>query len=176
LRIIGGSHRGRRYQAPSSIPARPTTDYAKESLFNIIENRIDWTETSMLDLFAGIGGITIEAASRGCKSIASIDQNHASIKWITQVSRDFGFQSIQATKSEARKWLNRCQDNFDLVFADPPYDYEYYEVLIDLVLKTALKPSGTFVMEHRQSDSFAEHSNFVEERTYGEVRFTFFEC
>lgn len=91
----------------------------------------------MLDLFAGIGGITIEAASRGCKSIASIDQNHASIKWITQVSRDFGFQSIQATKSEARKWLNRCQDNFDLVFADPPYDYEYYEVLIDLVLKTA---------------------------------------
>lgn len=130
----------------------------------------------MLDLFAGIGGISLEAASRGCRTIISIDQSHESIKWISKVSSDFSFDSIHPKRSETLKWMKQSNQRFEFVFADPPYDYSEYSTLIELVLKTALKPSGSFVLEHRQSDSFAEHPNFVEERTYGEVRFTFFEC
>lgn len=174
MRIIGGSHRGRRYRAPSNIPARPTTDYAKESLFNILDHKIAWDECYMLDLFAGIGGVSLEAASRGCAEITCIDINSKSVAWIKKISDEFGFNNIKPQKLDALKWLKRNNDKFDLVFADPPYDFDKYEPLIDSVLKTALKPSGLLVLEHRQSGSFAEHANFIEDRTYGEVRFSIF--
>lgn len=175
MRIISGSHKGRRYRAPSNIPARPTTDYAKESLFNILDHSLEWKECCMLDLFAGIAGISLEAASRGCKEIRCVDLNIKSVSWIKKISSEFGFDSIKPTKSDSIKWLKRNKLSFDFVFADPPYDYNDYPLLIEQVLKTALKPSGVLVLEHRQSNSFANHQNYLEHRTYGEVRFSFFE-
>ena len=174
MRIISGSHKGRRYRAPSNILARPTTDYAKESLFNILEHSVVWDETEMLDLFAGIGGISLEAASRGCKQITSVDLSVKSVNWIKKIALDFGFNAIKPVKSDALKWLKRSDFSYDFVFADPPYDFDDYDTLIDYVLKSALKPSGVFILEHRQSDSFVEHPNYTENRTYGEVRFSFF--
>lgn len=174
MRIISGKFKGRRLTAPKSIPARPTTDYAKESLFNILSNEISWEETAMLDLFAGIGGISIEAISRGAKSVLSVDNNYHSIRWISQMSTDLRVSNLQAVKAEVQSWLNKTEHQFDLVFADPPYEYEHYQRLITSVLEKTMMNEGLFILEHRQNISFEEHANFVEDRKYGEVKFTFF--
>jgi 16S rRNA (guanine966-N2)-methyltransferase len=176
LRIIGGKLKGKRLLAPTSIPARPTTDYAKESLFNILNNRISWSETNMLDLFAGIGSISLEAASRGALSVTCLDQNFHSIKWLENCKQSLKLTQVTTIKSEAFKWLKtNTEKKFDLIFADPPFDFPNYDDLIILSLEKRVSSESIFILEHRQSVSFAEHTNFAEERSYGEVRFTFFE-
>jgi len=174
VRIISGKFKGRRLTAPKSIPARPTTDYAKESLFNILQHEISWPDISMLDLIAGIGGISIEAISRGAKTVLSLDNNYHSIRWISQMSKDLNINNLQAIKADAQSWLNQNERQFDLVFADPPYEYDQYERLITSVLEKVLMNEGLFILEHRQNISFEEHANFAQDRKYGEVKFTFF--
>ena len=174
MRIISGKFKGRRLTAPKSIPARPTTDYAKESLFNILQHEISWPDISMLDLFAGIGGISIEAISRGAKTVLSLDNNYHSIRWISQMSKDLNINNLKAIKADAQSWLNQNERQFDLVFADPPYEYDQYERLITSVLEKVLMNEGLFILEHRQNISFEEHANFAQDRKYGEVKFTFF--
>lgn len=174
MRIVGGALKGRRLRAPSSIPARPTTDYAKESLFNILHHQLDWTETDLLDLFAGIGSISFEAASRGARQVVAVDLHHASIRWIQKTASELQLDQLTAIRSDALKWLEHGSRTFELVFADPPYEFAHYTELITHVLNTALTPKGLFILEHRQSGSFEEHPNFVSDRTYGEVRFSFF--
>ena len=174
MRIISGKFKGRRLTAPKSIPARPTTDYAKESLFNILQHEISWPDISMLDLIAGIGGISIEAISRGAKTVLSLDNNYHSIRWISQMSKDLNINNLQAIKADAQSWLNQNERQFDLVFADPPYEYDQYERLITSVLEKVLMNEGLFILEHRQNISFEEHANFAQDRKYGEVKFTFF--
>jgi 16S rRNA (guanine966-N2)-methyltransferase len=174
LRIVGGSHKGRKFRAPSSIPARPTTDFAKEALFNILQHEISWPESNMLDLFAGIGSISLEAASRGAMNVVSIDLNNASIRWINQVCKELDLKCISTVKSDALKWLNFNETKFDLVFADPPYDFDNYDKLIDLVLTRTLASDGIFILEHRRTTSFAHYDFFLSERKYGEVKFSTF--
>lgn len=130
----------------------------------------------MLDLFAGIGSISLEAASRGARSVTSIDQNFHAIKWIESCKQSLELTQITVIKYEAFKWLKtNAERQFDLIFADPPFDFPNYDELIVLGLEKRVSSESIFILEHRQSVSFAEHANFVEERSYGEVRFTFFD-
>lgn len=174
MRIIGGRFKGRRFQAPKRIPARPTTDYARESLFNILNGMISWGETKMLDLFAGIGTISLEAVSRGVQSVTYVDANHHAIRWIKEAMQILEVDNCTALKLPAESFLERNETPFDLIFADPPYDYPAYPSLIDGCLKNIAMNGGMFILEHRRDKSFKEHPNFAQERTYGEVRFTFF--
>lgn len=176
MRIIGGTFKGRRFQAPKQIPARPTTDYARESLFNVLGTRIDWHETSFLDLFAGIGTITFEAISRGAKDVTSVDKHFAATKWIQSVAATLGVGNLQVITRDASQFLNSLPSahQFNLIFADPPFDFNGYEALIELCIKHSTVNRALFILEHRKDKSFKEHPNFAEERTYGEVRFTFF--
>ncbi|MEZ4721247.1 MAG: RsmD family RNA methyltransferase [Flavobacteriales bacterium] len=174
MRIVGGLLRGRRFTAPSSIPARPTTDFAKEALFNILAHQIHWPDVNALDLFSGIGSISIEMVSRGARQVTSIDKHPKAVQWLSKTGQELNLSALYPIRSDAIHWLERVNQKFDFVFADPPYDYDDYDKVIELVLKSALQPDGLFVLEHRQSGSFANHSNFVEDRTYGEVRFSFF--
>lgn len=174
MRIIGGKFKGRRLVAPKQIPARPTTDFAKESLFNMLNNRLSWGETNMLDLFSGIGSISLEAISRGANSVTSVDLNFPAIKWYQQLQREFNISNWKIAKQDAFKWLDQNSEQFDLIFADPPYDAEFYPLLIEKILSEKLAEDGTFVLEHRKSDSFEQHPNFEFDRVYGEVRFSFF--
>lgn len=174
MRIVGGSHKGRKFRAPSSIPARPTTDFAKEALFNILQHELNWSQTSMLDLFAGIGSISLEAASRGAASILSVDMNAKAINWIAQISDELKLSNIQPIKEEALKWVKENNRRFDFIFADPPYSFEDYKTLIQLVLANALTGDGVFILEHRRTTSFANEIGFQSERSYGEVKFSIF--
>jgi 16S rRNA (guanine966-N2)-methyltransferase len=174
VRIIGGTLKGRRFNAPKQIPARPTTDYAKESLFNILNNKLVWGETRFLDLFSGIGSISLEAISRGALHTISIDSNYAAIKWYQQLKKEFDLTAWHTIKQDAFKWLKQDNNEFDLVFADPPYDSEFYNELIETIIENKLSEDGIFVLEHRKSDSFSDHPHFESERNYGEVKFTFF--
>jgi len=175
VRIISGTLKGRRFQAPKSIPARPTTDYAKEALFNVLQHEVEFNETDMLDLFAGIGSISLEAVSRDVRSLTSVDLNHTSTKWLGQLKTTLHLSNWTIHKSDAIKWLKRSEKRFDFVFADPPYEYKFHAEVISLVLESALTTDGIFVLEHRHSTNFADHPNFVGDKTYGEVRFSFFE-
>lgn len=174
MRIISGKFKGRRLIAPKSIPARPTTDYAKESLFNILNNELDWPNTTMLDLFSGIGSISVEAASRGAKEVTSVDINHNALRWMSQLKSELSISNLIAVRADALKWIGKTDKRFDLVFADPPYEYDQYDQLISGVIENAMMNEGLFILEHRQNISFEEHANFAEDRKYGEVKFTFF--
>lgn len=174
MRIVGGSLRGRKLTAPTAIPARPTTDFAKEALFNILNHEIDWPATHALDLFSGIGSISLEACSRGAAAVTAVDKHLKATHWLAKTGRELGITNLTVIRTDALQWLERNNARFPFVFADPPYDYTQYDVLIKQVLNCALAPDGLFVLEHRQSGSFAAHSNYVQDRSYGEVRFSFF--
>ncbi len=174
MRIVGGTYRGRRFSAPNNIPARPTTDYAKESLFNILSNRIDFDEVKVLDLCAGIGSISFEFVSRGVEDITSVDIDYRSVKWLQKLRSVFSIDNWKIEKSDVHKWLIKNQENFDLIFADPPFDFESYVELIEKAFEK-LSNKGLLVVEHRKNLSFKEHPNFAENRTYGEVSFSFFQ-
>ena len=174
MRIVGGKFRGRRFNAPKNIPARPTTDYAKESLFNILSNRVDFDELNILDLCAGIGSVSMEFLSRGARDLTSIDLDYRSVKWLQSLCSEFSLENWKIEKSDVIKWLGRNTSEYDLIFADPPYDFELYSELLELAFQK-LSNKGLLVLEHRKGLSFQEHPNFVENRTYGEVSFSFFQ-
>lgn len=176
MRIIGGTFKGRRFQAPKQIPARPTTDYARESLFNILSNQFHWQDTSLLDLFAGIGTITLEAISRGAAHATSVDNHTAATKWIISASHTLGVKNVSVVTKDVLIFLKTLTSDhqYNLIFADPPFNYTAYDTLIDMVLTKTTVNGALFILEHRKDKSFKEHPNFAEERTYGEVRFTFF--
>ncbi len=176
MRIISGSNRGRRINPPQNLPVRPTTDFAKESLFNILNNRLDFDEISVLDLFAGTGNISFEFASRGALSVKSIDINNKCIDFINRTASDLKFLALRGIKSNVFQYLGNSIETFDLIFADPPYDLDESADIPDLVFENKLlKENGIFVMEHSRNLSFADHEKFVEHRKYGNVNFSFFE-
>jgi len=174
LRIVSGSLKGRRILAPKNLPARPTTDYAKESLFNILQNEVDWESTTVIDLFAGIGSISLEALSRGAKNVWSVDAHPATVKWLSRITQELHVNDrARIVRGDAMKWMKTFSGPADLIFADPPFDYSEYAALIKLVVEHPAFNQALFVLEHRKGLSFAEHPNFAEQRTYGEVSFTF---
>jgi 16S rRNA (guanine966-N2)-methyltransferase len=175
LRIIGGKYRGRRIVPPSGFKARPTTDFARESLFNILNNRVDFEEISVLDLFAGTGSISYEFASRGTREVHLIEQDVKNIAGIKRIIKDIGFTNIKPVHIDVKAYLKTCSAKYDIVFADPPYELSWLKDIPDLVTGSGvMKDDGFFILEHPRNMSFGDHRLFFEHRNYGGVNFSFF--
>ena len=172
MRIISGTHKGKRLIAPNTLPVRPTTDRAKEALFNILENRYFFDSKNALDLFSGTGNIAFEFASRGCEKILAVDNNFNCINYIEKTSDELEF-NISTIKSNCLQYLKNCKQQFNFIFADPPYDYKEYQELKNLVYENNLvKKDGVLIIEHNKDTSFAEDN--IELRKYGTVHFSVF--
>jgi 16S rRNA (guanine966-N2)-methyltransferase len=177
LRIIGGRYRGRRLEPPSGFRARPTTDFAREALFNILNNRIDFESITVLDLFSGTGSISYEFASRGVASVHLVEKDIRHINGIRKIIRDVGFENIKSIHIDVKAYLKACSVNYDVIFADPPYELSWLSELPDLVLNAGiLKSEGFFILEHPKGLNFNGHKNLFEHRSYGSVNFSFFKC
>ncbi len=175
MRIIRGRYQRRQIVAPNNLPVRPTTDMAKESLFNILENYYDFEELEALDLFAGTGNISYELVSRGCKKVVSVDQDAGCVKFIRETANKLEMKELMVIRSDVFRFLDTHKMKYDLIFADPPYDCQEYEQLVKLVFDNELlKDDGMFVLEHDKHINFEEHPHFMDQRRYGKVNFTFF--
>lgn len=175
-RIISGKFRGKIIKAPGSLPVRPTTDFAKESLFNILNNHYYFDEIKVLDLFAGTGNLSYEFASRGCTDLSAVDQNNKCCQFIEKTFAQLGFEeSTEVHRSEVMDFIKRDYRTYDLIVADPPYDYEDYENLVEQIFfKKLLSAEGMLVIEHDSHGDLSELEYFSESRKYGKVRFSFF--
>ena len=175
MRIIRGRYQRRQITAPHNLPVRPTTDMAKESLFNIIENHFDFEETEALDLFAGTGNISYELVSRGCPKVVAVDQDFGCVKFIRDTALKLNMAALLAIRSDVFRFLEKHKMQYDLIFADPPYDCTQYEALVNLVFdRSLLREGGMFVLEHDKRKHFEAHPHFMEQRHYGKVNFSFF--
>lgn len=176
MRIISGTYKGRRLNPPKNITARPTTDFAKESLFNLLQNRMDFEGVDMLDLFAGTGGIGLEFVSRGARSVTSVEMAHVQQNFIISACKELGVRNLSLIRGDVFKYVQACHVQYDFIYADPPYALEKLATLPDLIFEHGLlKPEGWFVLEHSKADDFSQHPHFVEHRKYGNVNFTFFQ-
>jgi len=175
VRIISGIHKGKRINPPKNLEVRPTTDFAKEGLFNILNNKIYFDEIIVLDLFAGTGSISFEFASRQAKQITSVDLNYQSTEFIRKTAKESNYDMLRPIKSNVFNFLSGTKNSFDLIFADPPYNMEEIEKLPEIIFdKQLLNEDGIFILEHSRNLSFEEHPHFSEHRKYGNVNFTFF--
>lgn len=175
MRIIAGSLRGRRLNPPQNLPVRPTTDMARESLFNILNNYVDFEECTVMDLFAGTGAVSFEFISRGVREVTSIDINAQCTDYIKAESIRMGVKNLHVVRADVFDLLKRANRKFDIVFADPPYAIEGLATLPDLVFeRDVLTEDGIFILEHPREYSFEEHPHFWQHRNYGKVNFTFF--
>lgn len=175
MRIIAGSLRGRRLNPPQNLPVRPTTDMARESLFNILNNYVDYEECAVMDLFAGTGAVSLEFVSRGAREVTSVDINAQCTDFIKQSAQQFGVKNLHVVRADVFDLLKRANRRFDIVFADPPYAIDGLATLPDLVFeRQVLTDDGIFVLEHPREFSFEEHPHFWQHRAYGKVNFTFF--
>ena len=173
MRIIGGELKGRQIMPPMGYKARPTTDFAKEGLFNILTNLIDFEEVSLLDLFSGTGAISYEFASRGCKDITSIEMSPENSRFIKKTAASLGIKEMHVIRHNVFDFITLCSKKFEVIFADPPYAIEGLERLPDLTLPL-LKPNGIMILEHPGTYTFKEHPNFWKEKKYGNVHFSLF--
>ena len=174
MRIISGNLKGKRIKAPKAIKARPTTDFGKESLFNILENKIHISEIEALDLFAGTGNISFELASRGAKKVFCVDHQRASVDFINLSAQQLDLP-ILAKKHDVFKFLNNPQTTYDLIFADPPYGHsKTYDIPGIIFNSNILTKNGILVIEHGVENDFSKDKNFIEKRTYSRVNFSFF--
>jgi len=174
MRIISGKNRGRQIVAPANLPVRPTTDLGKESLFNILNNYFFFDRVEVLDLFAGTGNITYEFASREALSVTAIDNNSACVDFIRKTINKLGYQNVAIIKNDAFFFISKCKQQYDIIFADPPYDLEGIEQIVESVFTNhLLKPNGWLVIEHCKAHDFTTHPNFYDHRTYGKLNFSF---
>jgi len=177
MRIISGKHKGRRITAPKKLPVRPTTDRAKEALFNILNHRLEWENISSLDLYAGTGNISYELASRGVSKLTTVDQNKHCAHFIYQTNEALDL-SITVVKNSVEKFLANPSGSFDFIFADPPYAFTE-EMLLSLANTLLdnnwITKNGLLIIEHDKHLNLKSHQRFSEERTYGSSRFSFFE-
>jgi 16S rRNA (guanine966-N2)-methyltransferase len=175
MRIVSGILKGRRIKPPKNFKARPTTDFAKENLFNILSNTFDFTELSILDLFSGTGSISYEFASRECVKVISVESNYRHQAFIRSTIHDLGLTQIKSYKSDALRYVKSCREKFDIVFADPPYDLKNIETIPDFIFKhNVLKENGWLIVEHGAKTNFSKHKGFKEIRNYGGVNFSIF--
>ena len=154
---------------------RPTTDFAREGLFNILRSRLDFDEMDILDLYSGSGSIALEFISRGCKSAVAIDSQVQSVKYIAKTKDQWGIDNLEIIKTDVMRYLRKCHFQFDLIFADPPYDFENYTDIIDLVFeKELLNNNGYLIMEHDKRKKFDTLKRFEFQRSFGNVNFSIF--
>jgi len=173
VRIIGGKHKGRTIHVNKKLDLRPTTDFAKEGLFNILTNKVDFEGLEVLDLFSGTGNIAFEFASRGSK-VTCVDKNHDCARFIMATSKELNLE-INVFKNDVFRFLKDRSFGYDLVFADPPYALENISEIHELVMQNKLvKPGGWLIIEHGLKTDLSRLSNFFEHRKYGNVNFSFF--
>ena len=175
MRIISGTYRGKQIRPPKNFKARPTTDFAKESLFNILLNQYDPEELEVLDLFAGTGSITYEFASRGARLVVAVERDPSHHHFIKSTCDQLGLDLVTVIRGDAFRYLRKPYQAFDIIFADPPFDHPLLETLPDLVFQSEiLAREGQFILEHPGNQTFTAHSRFLQHRKYGGVNFSFF--
>ena len=175
MRIISGKYGRRRFDVPTHIKARPTTDFARENLFNVLQNLLDFEGMKALDLFAGTGAISFELASRGCRRVVAVENYPVQYNFIRKVQQQLNDPNLTPIKGDVFKFVQSCRQQFDLIFADPPYDLPRLETLPQEVLSRGLlKPGGIFVLEHSKNNDFSTHPLFDQHRSYGSVNFSLF--
>lgn len=175
MRVITGKYKGRRFDVPRTFKARPTTDFAKENLFNVLRSYIDFEETTALDLFGGTGSITLELLSRGCPQVTTVEKDRQHYMFIRAVLHELNDDAANLLQGDALKFIERCRQPFELVFADPPYILPELPELPERILKSdCLKAGGLFILEHGKNYNFSHLPEFLEHRAYGSVNFSFF--
>ena len=175
MRIVSGIYKSRRFEVPKNFKARPTTDFAKENLFNVIGNLIDLEDAVALDLFAGTGNISFEFLSRGCKEVICVEKDPVHHAFIQKVGKELKTEDLIAIKGDVFTFLNSCKQTFDVIFADPPYALKDLARVPELVLSgNLLNPEGIFIMEHPKEYDFSELPFFYQKRIYGAVNFSIF--
>ncbi len=176
MRIIGGKYKGRLFHPGKKFSARPTTDIAREGLFNILENRYDFSSKKILDLFAGTGSISYEFLSRGCEHATLVELNFSHYKFIREVVKTLKIENVQVFRADVFKFMKKANGCFNIIFADPPFDLPDFNTIPNAVFKTGLLHNeGVFILEHPKEYDFSAHPNFSEIRKYGKVNFSFFE-
>lgn len=176
MRIITGKYRGRHFEVPRSFSARPTTDFAKENLFNVLQAYIDFSDgPTALDLFSGTGSITLELVSRGCSRVISVELDARHHRLIKQFLDKLQETAALPVRGDVFQYVAKCREQFDFIFADPPYTLSQIPELPDIILdRGLLKEGGLLVLEHGKQNDFSQHPRFVEYRSYGSVNFSFF--
>ena len=175
MRIISGKQKGRTIHPPKNLRARPTTDFAKENLFNVLGNLIDFEGIEVLDLFAGTGSISYEFASRGAESVIAVEINTVHYQFIRQTATQYEFDNLHPVKANVFLYLKNCDKQFDVIFSDAPYDLTGADEVINLVFsRSLLKSEGWLIFEHSKNRDFSAHPKFYESRSYGSVQFSIF--
>lgn len=177
MRIIGGTFKGRKFIPPAkNWPTRPTTDFAKEGLFNIINNEFYFDELKVLDLFGGTGNHSYEFISRGCTDVTYVDQFYGCIRFVQKTAKELDIEDrIRIVKSDVFKYIGFTNEQYNYIFAGPPYGLQTMDMIPDLIFKeNLLKEDGLFVMEHNPNHDYTQHPNFEKARNYGKTIFSFF--
>ena len=175
MRIITGKYKGRHFDIPRSFKARPTTDFAKENIFNVLTGLVDLDGAVALDLFSGTGSISLELVSRGCSSVISVEADRDHAAFIRQCMGKIGADNNVLIRGDVFRFLKSCHQKFDFIFADPPYALESIEDIPGIIFsKQLLKEDGILVFEHGKKNDFSEHPKFIDHRSYGSVNFSIF--
>lgn len=175
MRIIRGKYGRRRFDVPHNITARPTTDFARENIFNVIDNLIDLEGKKALDLFAGTGAVSYELLSRECASVTAVEKASTQLNFIRKVKDLLGDENLHIVRGDVFKFISSCTEEFDFIFADPPYDLPRFAEIPELILNSKIiKPGTLFVMEHSKKYDFYNLPHFLEHREYGSVNFSLF--
>lgn len=176
MRIISGKYGRRRFDVPTNITARPTTDFARENIFNVLENLVDFEGATALDLFAGTGAVSFEFLSRGCRTVTSVEKAQTQYNFIRKVAGILGDPNLRAVRGDALRYIEQCPVAYDIVWADPPYDLPGFAEIPGKVLASGLlKPGSLFILEHSKKHDFSALPHFREHRAYGSVNFSIFE-
>ena len=175
MRIITGLYKGRHFDVPRSFKARPTTDFAKENIFNVLTRYIDLDGATALDLFSGTGSISLELLSRGCQKVISVESDRDHHRFIVECLKKLGTEACVPLRADVFRFVKSCHLQFDFIFADPPYALNDLPRIPDLIYeRSLLKEGGIFVFEHGKDNDFSSHPHFVEHRSYGSVNFSLF--
>jgi 16S rRNA (guanine(966)-N(2))-methyltransferase RsmD len=175
MRIISGKYKSRRFDIPKNFKARPTTDFAKENIFNVIGNLLDLEETTALDLFAGTGSIGFELLSRGCREVVCVENNFVHHAFIKKVKDELKTEQLTPIRTDAMKYIASAKRTFDIIFADPPYTFKELPQVPELIISHhLLNPNGVFIMEHPKEHDFSHLPGFSQRRVYGAVNFSIF--
>ncbi len=175
MRIIRGKYGRRRFNVPTNITARPTTDFARENIFNVIENIMDIEGARCLDLFAGTGAISFELLSREAASVTAVEKAPTQGRFIEKVARELGDRNLRLLRTDALRYIKDATASYDLVFADPPYNLENFGAIPEMVLNSSLlHPGSLFIIEHSKAYDFSSLPHFYQHRAYGSVNFSLF--
>jgi 16S rRNA (guanine966-N2)-methyltransferase len=175
MRIIGGRHSGRKFTPPTKMPARPTTDVAKEGLFNTLQNLIDFEGLKSLDIFGGTGSISYELASRGATDLTLIERDRNLVLFIQKNVKELGFENFKILQSDVFRFLNQCTDQYDFIFAGPPYALAEIDMIPDIIFdRNLLREDGVFILEHTPRNNYEDHARFLKAKNYGTTIFSFF--